>query len=130
MSTESEAAIADRLFASEQALLDPAIRRDRTRVAHFLAADFVEFGSSGRVFTRDQILDLLATQQYTPPALEDFACRLIAPHVALVTYRTVRTDAQTGARHVTLRSSIWIRGGELDKSDHWRITFHQGTNVP
>lgn len=122
--------IADRLLALERALLDPATRGDRTRMSALLTEDFIEFGSSGRIWTRSEILDLLETEQYTPPALEDFACRLIAPGVALVTYRTVRSgaqsDAQNAGRQVTLRSSIWVE----ESPDRWRLRFHQGTKVP
>ncbi len=127
MSTQPDVVIAEHLLASELALLDPAVRRDRTRVARLLAGEFVEIGSSGRVWKREEILVLLETEDYTPPALEDFACRLIAPGVALTTYQTLRTDAQTGRRQITLRSSIWV----LDTDeDHWRVRFHQGTRVP
>jgi hypothetical protein len=110
------------LMANECALLDPAFRRDRAHVSALLADDFVEFSSSGRVWTRDAILDLLATEDYTPPHVEDLTCRHIADGVALVLYKTIRTDAATGARSVTLRSSLWSK-----ESDGWRIRFHQGT---
>jgi hypothetical protein len=83
------------LQACEQAVLDPALRRDRSRVSALLAEDFLEFGSSGRVWTREQILELLETEDYQPPVMEDFKCAFIADGVALVTYRTVRTDALT-----------------------------------
>jgi hypothetical protein len=64
--------IAAQLLSLEQALLDPAFRRDRASVAELLAEDFVEFGSSGQRWTRAEILDLLATEQYIPPVIENF----------------------------------------------------------
>ncbi len=112
------------LRACEEALLDAAVRRDRTCVAALLSEDFQEFGSSGRVWSRQQILDLLATENYEPPAMEEFACQRIAEDVALVTYRTVRIDAQTGQQSTVLRSSIWTREAGM-----WRVRFHQGTKV-
>jgi len=112
------------LQACEAALLDPAVRRNRQQVAELLAEDFLEFGSSGQVWTRNQILDLLETEVYQPPAMEDFKCALIAETVALVTYRTVRTDPRTGEKAATLRSSLWI-----NKSGTWRVRFHQGTRT-
>ena len=60
--------IAEHLRRCEESLLDPVIRRDRARVAALLADDFEEFGSSGRVWTREQIFNLLATEDYTQPA--------------------------------------------------------------
>jgi len=112
------------LQACEQALLDPALRRDRSRVSALLAEDFLEFGSSGRVWTHEQILELLETEDYQPPVMEDFKCAFIADGVALVTYRTVRTDPLTGETSATLRSSLWIK--ELGT---WRVRFHQGTRT-
>ena len=112
------------LRACEEALLDPAARREYARVAPLLAEDFEEFGSSGRVWSRAEILELLATESYSPPAMEDFNCRLIAEGVALVTYRAVRTNALTGQPSATLRSSIWTK-----EAGRWRVRFHQGTKA-
>ena len=72
-----------------------------------MAEDFQEFGSSGRVWTREAILELLATESYDPPAMEDFQCDWIADGVALVTYRTVRADPDSMSSAV-LRSSVWL----------------------
>jgi hypothetical protein len=109
----------------ERSLLDPAVRRDHNRVLELLAEDFVEFGASGLVWSRDQVVEELATEDFQPPALEAFECSLLAPAVALLTYRTVRTDAQTGTRTVSLRSSIWV-----EHEGTWRVRFHQGTPAP
>jgi hypothetical protein len=106
----------------EGSLLDPAVRRDSAQVTALLAEDFEEFGASGRVWTREQILDLLATEDYQRPAMEDFNCALIAERIALVTYRTVRSDPHSGERTMTLRSSLWT-----EQSGRWRVRFHQGT---
>jgi hypothetical protein len=126
---ERDAGWADTLCAHlrlrEEALLDPALRRDRARVAAFLADDFLEFGSSGNVWTREAVIELLATEKYQPPTMEDFKCHWIAEGVALVTYRTVRIDPQSGQSAAVLRSSLWVR----DLSE-WRMRFHQGTRVP
>jgi hypothetical protein len=108
----------------EESLLDPAIRRDSAQVAALLTEDFEEFGASGRVWTREQILDLLATEIYQRPAMEDFNCALIAERIALVTYRTVRSDPHSGERTMTLRSSLWT-----EQSGRWRVRFHQGTRA-
>jgi hypothetical protein len=118
------AQILEHLRAREEVLLDPMVRRDRGQVADLLADDFFEFGSSGRVWSRAATLDLLASEDYTPPSMEDFACHLIAPDVALVTYKSVRIDSVSGMRRVVLRSSLWIR-----KSERWRVRFHQGTKA-
>jgi hypothetical protein len=114
--------IAALLLRNEQSLLDPAIRRDRARLLSYLADDFNEFGSSGRIWTRSAIAELPASQDFRPPAIEDFHCRVLAPEVALVTYRTVRIDPETGERRSSLRSSVWTK-----REGNWRMRFHQGT---
>jgi hypothetical protein len=101
--------------------MDPVVRRDKEYVASLLADDFIEFGSSGLAWTRDSTLQLLATETYEAPAVEDFACRLVGENVALATYRAVRMKAN-GERSVTLRSSLWTKG-----SGNWKMCFHQGT---
>lgn len=125
MSGKASEDISAHLRACEETLLDPEVRRDRAQVAALLAEDFMEFGSSGRAWSREEILELLATESYQPPAMEDFKCDFIAEGVALVTYKTVRVDSQSGLRAVVLRSSIWI-----EESGEWRVRFHQGTKVP
>ena len=47
------------LLALETELLDPAVRRSRSRLDALLADEFVEFGSSGRIFDKRSIIALL-----------------------------------------------------------------------
>jgi hypothetical protein len=121
---ELDEATKSELERLELQLMDPAVRRNRERVAGLLTEDFLEFGSSGRVWTRETTLELLATETYSPPVVESFACRVLGRDVVLVTYRAVRTTGATDGRTVTLRSSIWTR-----KSGSWKICFHQGTRA-
>jgi hypothetical protein len=118
--------IATWLWSLEQMLLNPAVRRDPAQVSALLTDDFVEFGASGRVWTRDEIIAMLANQgeAWSPPAMEDFHCRLIGGRAALVTYRTVSLDPTAGRRTVSLRSSLWTK-----ESGTWKMLFHQGTGV-
>ncbi|MGA3049064.1 MAG: DUF4440 domain-containing protein [Terracidiphilus sp.] len=120
--TEDE--LARHLRSLEESLLDPAFRRKSGQVAALLAGGFEEFGASGRVWTREQILELVATEKYDPPQVEDFRCALIAEGVALVTYRTVRTAPDSGERMATVRSSLWT-----ERAGEWRVRFHQGTRA-
>ncbi len=100
--------------------MDPAFRKDRQKTASLLAEDFCEFGSSGRVWSREAILEHLAEEAPQPaPKVVDFQLELIAPMLALVTYRTIRSGK------AALRSSLWI---EID--GEWKIRFHQGTPIP
>lgn len=105
-------------------LLDPDVRDDPQQTAALIADDFIEFGSSGRVFTRKQMIEGLSQEKHTPQferRLHDFHIRVLADSVALATYRVTRSrpDALTVS---SLRSSIWCH-----KEGRWMMTFHQGT---
>lgn len=118
-------ATATQLRKLEESLLDTAVRHDRRKMRSMLAENFLEFGSSGRVWTRNSIIELLAQEtEFVPPTIEDFRCAFLSDDVTLVTYRTVRTDPETGEVLVSLRSSIWT-----NESGAWRMRFHQGTRT-
>ena len=110
----------------EEQLLRPDVRSSVEKVAHLLADEFVEIGSSGRVFDKQQIIEALESEesegQSPAQTADEFTVRSIAENVALVTYRTVRWTSITGQEVQTLRSSIWklIDG-------RWQMIFHQGT---
>lgn len=117
-------ALTNHISELEHSLLDPATRADSQRVAALLADDFLEFGSSGRVWTRDSVIEGLAAESSQPhdePAVSDLTVKQLADTVALVTYRVSRSSDDRR----TLRSSIWQR-----EDDRWRMVFHQGTIVP
>jgi hypothetical protein len=121
--THSEANLEELLLKLEQRLMDPVFREDRAHVSALLAEDFREFGSSGRVWSRDDILNPSGTVQ-TAPLVEDFSVKTIVPELVQVTYRTLRR-VPGGKPQAALRSSLWIRRG-----DKWQMLFHQGTKIP
>ena len=113
--------LTEELRSLEERLLDPEIRRDRSAVASLLVPEFVEFGSSGRVFTREHVLGLLENEEPRRIGLRDFAVALLAPAVALATWRSVRIDGPEPGTSF-LRSSLWVR-----RDGRWQMIFHQGT---
>ena len=64
--TDSEANLEELLVKLERRLMDPVFRKDRARVSALLAEDFREFGSSGCVWSRDDILNPSETLQTAP----------------------------------------------------------------
>jgi hypothetical protein len=108
----------------EEQLLRQDVRRSADQVEALLADEFTEFGSSGRIYDKRQIIEALQQEAAdgSPALLQDFCARELAPEVILVTYRTVRTAAGHSGEISTLRSSIWKWDGE-----RWRMVFHQGT---
>jgi len=101
----------------ELALLLPEVRRDPERMRALLHPDFVEYGSSGRVWDRGSIGSVSADAEQITAA--DFVARRIGPDAVLLTYRSTRAGRDA------LRSSTWIR----DDAGTWLLLFHQGTPV-
>ena len=109
----------------EERLLKSDVRNFPAQVAELLADDFVEFGASGRMFNRDQVVESLRDEPPAERELTNFRTRDLAPGVVLVTYRVARRGAPGGTPESSLRSSIWkLSDGK------WRMLFHQGTPSP
>jgi hypothetical protein len=119
----AEAALLRRL---EEQLLKPEIRHSPDQVGDLLSDDFVEFGSSGGVFNKQQVIEALEREGPADPtirlSLADFIARGLASDVVLVTYRTIQEGGPGTRQDSRLRSSIWklIEG-------RWQMVFHQGT---
>ncbi len=110
------------LHQLEECLLQPEVRQSVEALADLLADDFIEFGSSGQVFNKQQIIEGL---QQEPPArrsLLQFSATVLAPGVVLATYRAVQYRTPGEPPIYSLRSSIWKL-----TNDRWQMVFHQGT---
>jgi hypothetical protein len=118
---ERDPQLAGRLLDLEQDLLRPEVRRSRAALEALLAPDFTEIGRSGRVYDREAIVEALAGEAPIDIRIEEFHVRLLAPGLALATYRSVVT-APAGPS-IARRASVWRRGDD----GSWRCTFHQGT---
>lgn len=108
----------------ERALLEADTRTSTAFVSATLDDGFVEFGSSGRVYGKAEIVEALAAERDGPPVERDttaFKVRPLGDTAVLVTYRASTRSAGRPDR-VTLRSSIWER-----RDGQWRLVFHQGT---
>lgn len=111
-------ALAAELQELEELLLAPDVRKSK-RLVELLADEFVEFGSSGRVYTRDDLVAVLQAESPVVQTTSDFRVTVLAPDVALLTYK-IRRHSQPPAD--TLRSSVWRRSG-----GRWQMVFHQAT---
>ncbi|HEY7353589.1 MAG TPA: DUF4440 domain-containing protein [Terriglobales bacterium] len=119
-------ALWEELFELEKKLLDPELRRSPEKLAHLLAEEFVEFGSSGHAYDKRRVLFLLRKQAPRQLEIEEFRVVEISPSGALVTYRArAESEATIGSIRYSLRSSVWIQ-----RNGAWQMVFHQGTMVP
>ena len=111
-------ALSQHLRELEESLLLPDARKSK-RLVELLADNFVEFGNSGRRYTKADLVATLQAESPVTQSTDDFHVELLAPTVALLTYRIHRHS--TPPVH-TLRSSIWRLHG-----NQWRMVFHQAT---
>jgi len=109
----------------EEDLLQPEIRKDREAVAALLADDFCEFGSSGKVFSKPEIIQALQTEEPAQISIADFRVRSLTTGIALVTYRAVEQGEAGREIRTSLRSSVWVM-----RDEEWQMLFHQGTIIP
>jgi hypothetical protein len=120
--------LADQLRSLEEQLLNPIIRHNPDVVAKLLCDDFREFGSSGRSYSKAEIIESLRVEAASTPGLRlsliDFLLMPLSGTLALVTYRSRRELPGRSAAQAR-RSSLWtLRNGR------WQILFHQGTSIP
>jgi ribonuclease HI len=106
----------DILVELERELMDPEVRADPTTVGRLLHRDFVEIGSSGRSWTREDMIASLAEEDPSPATLDVLTLDSVDTDTALLTYRSV------GLHGSSLRSSLWRRD-----NGRWQLRFHQGT---
>jgi hypothetical protein len=108
------------LYESELALVDPEVRSSRQRVEALLHDDFSETGSSGQVYDRVAMVEMLISEAPGEVIIRDFESTHLSDDVAMVTYRSIGISGQEARR-----TSIWVRNGA-----EWQLRHHQGTRVP
>jgi len=106
--------ILDEIRGVEQQLLMPEVRASADALDQLISDQFVEFGNSGRVYNKADVMAQLLAAPNAKVDVSDFQVVALAEDVALATYRTP----------ASLRSSVWRREG-----GQWRCVFHQGTSI-
>lgn len=111
------------LQALELELHHPGAPCDAARLEQLLHPDFHEVGRSGLAYDRATVLRYLSGPAVPRTAVSDrFVAELLAPGIALLSYRSAqRQDDGTLATH-TQRSSVWVQVGA-----QWQVRYHQGT---
>lgn len=106
----------DELVRLERALAERDAAAVPGGLGSLVTEDFLEFGSSGRVWDATSVHHALASSP-GPVSIEDVAVDLVAADVALVTYRMIAPIPSN-------RSSLWVR-----RDGRWVMRFHQGTLI-
>src|SRR6478609_2536417 len=119
---KADPALSEHLQKLEELMLKPDVRHSAEQLSQLLADDFREFGGSGRVTNKAQIIEVLKTQPPLELWLDHFEVICLATDVALVTYRGNCKLPESDKVSQSLRSSIWV-----NRNGRWEVVFHQGT---
>jgi hypothetical protein len=107
----------------EVSLHQPEVRSDRDQVDRLLHESFIEFGRSGQMYTKAEILEVLSAESSEEAIFsQSYSLAIIEDGVALLTYKSARITANGELSRYTLRSSLW----QYTEPD-WQMRFHQGT---
>jgi hypothetical protein len=107
----------------EEGLWQSEFRFDTQWMEQVLAADFFEYGRSGRIYQRQDTLNIPYQEIAAQIPLINLKICLIDDRVAQVTY--ISDVNYDGQRDKALRSSLWSC-----LSGNWQLRFHQRTPLP
>ncbi|MBX9620848.1 MAG: DUF4440 domain-containing protein [Alphaproteobacteria bacterium] len=113
---EQEERVRNKIYKLELSLLNSDTRRSPNNLGNLLADEFIEFGSSGKIYHKNDILKWLPLESPRQFVVEDFSALILVEDVVLATYKLTSEAASS------LRSSLWKFNG-----NEWKMVFHQGT---
>ena len=108
----------DKIYKLELSHLDPDIRHSVKKLENLLADEFIEIGSSGKIYHKNDILKWLPLESPRQFVVEDFSIIILSEDIVLTTYKL------TSEAVSSLRSSLWKFNG-----NEWKMVFHQGTKI-
>ena len=100
----------------ELELVQPATRRNTTRLTELINDDFEEFGISGKSYRKQDILDSLPNENRVHYKLSEFEFKTLSKECILVKYKSTSNGT------IVLRRSIWT-----NNSGNWEMLHHQAT---
>ncbi|MCD8494878.1 MAG: DUF4440 domain-containing protein [Candidatus Pacebacteria bacterium] len=107
----------------ENSLLRSDARASCAELDTLLCDDFIEFASSGSVYTKDDILARLPEEAFLVNyILQDFKAEVLSNNIVMTHFKTTHT--KNSVMVTALRTSLWRR-----ENNSWRIFFHQGTKI-
>jgi hypothetical protein len=109
--------IEDIIKENELKLLDPKIRHNRDELEKLVSKKFLEYGSSGSIYTYNDIIsDLSIETEEIKYKIIEMNVKKLSDKICLLLYVIEMNN------NIFNRSSIWKR-----EENEWKIIFHQGT---
>lgn len=106
----------DIVKALEIELARREVRENSLRISELLHDEFEEFGKSGKIFTKEDILSKMPSWEYFETKLENFRYIELSSRCLLLKYKSNIGGIEAN------RSSVWVK-----EKNQWRMIHHQGT---
>ncbi|MEI6352921.1 MAG: DUF4440 domain-containing protein [Candidatus Nomurabacteria bacterium] len=112
------------IYELEISLLNPEVRSSTEILNNLLVDDFKEFGSSGLIYNKQDVLERLPSDiNKTEYTVSDFEIKILSEDIIMTNFKTEKVVNDTES-FSSLRTSLWRKEGES-----WKIFFHQGTLI-
>ncbi len=112
------------IFRLEDKLQRPDIRKSVKELDELISDDLVEFGSSGQIYSKSDVLINLPASAAITFTMSDFRINVLCPDVVQSLFKTEKLNQETGKVTRSLRSSLW-----KNENGRWKMIFHQGTQL-
>lgn len=103
----------------ELSLLSQGTRCSSDKLNSLISDDFIEFGASGRIYNKEEVLNDLPNDISRDFVVGELNAILLSEDIVLVTYKIKEWNISS------LRSSIWKKNSD----GIWQLFFHQGTKI-
>lgn len=111
------------IYSLELSLLNSEVRTSVEKLNALIADDFIEYGSSGLIYDKENILERLPNGLSPSYNLYDFQYINLSENIIQTRFKTNRINLDNTVT-MSLRSSLWRKSG-----NDWQIFFHQGTPI-
>ena len=108
----------------ERRLINISPNHDAQEIETLVADDFIEIGTSGRVYRKADVLIYRHEDDSLQVTILEFVVAALSKDIVCATYKTLKSRSTEDSKEQALRSSIWRR-----TATGWQIVFHQGTLV-
>lgn len=109
----------DLILRYEQDFFDVDFCSNAANLERRLSFDFIEYGRSGRIYDRQDIIAYLLNRKECPNLeIHHFSIKKMCGDIILAHYLSI----DPSLNQCTRRSSVWRKEDGL-----WKLLFHQGT---
>jgi hypothetical protein len=107
----------------EEKLLNPGIRKSAEELDELINDAFIETGSFGKVYNKQQVVEALNNESSITFTIEDFKTLHLSDEIITAFYIAIKENADL-SKSYSRRCSIWKKN-----ENGWQIYYHQGTNT-